>query len=111
MQKLVYEAMAYNFAKHIGALAAAAKGKVDAIGITGGLAYSDMLMGWLKEYISFLAPIYIYPGECEMESIYSQVKAVEEGKEQYKIYRKSHALKNNSYDRITRVQSTQYVAR
>lgn len=86
--KLVYEAMAYNFAKHIGALAAAAKGKVDAIGITGGLAYSDMLMGWLKEYISFIAPIYMYPGECEMEAIYQQVKAVEDGKETFKLYRK-----------------------
>lgn len=86
--KLVYQAMAYNFAKHIGALAAAAKGKIDAIGITGGLAHSKLLIGWIKEYISFLSPIYVYPGECEMEAIYLGVKRVEEGKEQYKLYRK-----------------------
>lgn len=86
--KLVYQAMAYNFAKHIGALAAAGKGKIDAIGITGGLAYSSMLIGWVKEYVSFLAPVYVYPGECEMEAIYLGVKRVEQGEESYKIYRK-----------------------
>lgn len=86
--KLVYHAMAYNFGKHIGALAAAAKGKVDAIGITGGLAYSKMLIDWIKEYVSFIAPVYVYPGECEMEALYLGVKRVEHGEEAYKIYRK-----------------------
>lgn len=86
--KLVYQAMAYNFAKHIGSLAAAGKGQIDAIGITGGLAYSDILVGWVKEYVSFLAPVYVYPGECEMEAIYLGVKRVEKGEEEYKVYRK-----------------------
>lgn len=86
--RLVYQAMAYNFAKHIGALAAAGKGKIDAIGITGGLAHSRMLIDWVKEYVSFLAPVYVYPGECEMEAIYLGVKRVEHGEENYKIYRK-----------------------
>lgn len=86
--ELVYQAMAYNFAKHIGALAAAGKGKIDAIGITGGLAHSDMLIRWVKEYVSFLAPVYVYPGECEMEAIYLGVKRVEHGEEEYKLYRK-----------------------
>ena len=86
--KLVYHAMAYNFGKHIGALAAAAKGKVDAIGITGGLAHSKMLIDWIKEYVSFIAPVYVYPGECEMEALYLGVKRVEHGEEAYKIYRK-----------------------
>lgn len=85
--KLVYEAMTYNFAKSIGALAAAAKGKVDAIGVTGGMAYSDMMMEWLREYVAFIAPIFIYPGEREMEAIYQGIWRVEQGLEDYKQYR------------------------
>ena len=86
--RLVYHAMAYNFAKGIGALAAAAGGKVDAIGITGGLAYSKMLMDWVKGYVGFLAPVFIYPGECEMEAIFMGIRRVEKGEEEYKLYRK-----------------------
>jgi len=42
--KLVYEAMAYQIAKGIGGLAAAAKGNVDRIILTGGIAYSKNLL-------------------------------------------------------------------
>lgn len=86
--ELVYKAMAYNFAKSIGALAAVAKGKVDAIGITGGMAYSDRMIGWIREYVDFLAPVYVYPGEREMEAVFLGVRRVEQGEEQYKLYRK-----------------------
>ena len=44
-------------------------GKVDAILLTGGIAYSDYVVSRLKKRISFLAPIYVYPGENEMESL------------------------------------------
>ena len=67
--KLVCDAMIYNIAKTIGAAATVVCGKVDAILLTGGLAYSDYLMPLLEERIRFIAPISIYPGEDEMEAL------------------------------------------
>ncbi len=61
--------MIYNVAKAIGASATVLYGKVDAILLTGGIAYSDYIISRLKKRISFLAPIYVYPGEGEMESL------------------------------------------
>lgn len=66
---LVYEAMAYNIAKNIGKLAVAAEGRVDAILLTGGLAYSKMLTDWIAKRVSFIAPVKIMPGENEMEAL------------------------------------------
>ena len=67
--KLVYEAMALAVSKHICALSATACGKVDAIILTGGIAYSKMFTGMIKERVSHIAPVVVYPGENEMESL------------------------------------------
>ena len=67
--RLVYEAMAYQIAKGIGELATVVKGKVDAVILTGGIAYSDMLTAWVKERVEFIAPVIMMPGENEMESL------------------------------------------
>ncbi|SHJ28715.1 butyrate kinase [Lutispora thermophila] len=64
--ELIYRAMAYQVGKEIGACAAVLEGKVDAICITGGLAYDDMLVGWIKEMVQFISQVLIYPGEDEM---------------------------------------------
>lgn len=65
----VYEAMAYQTAKAIGSAACVLKGQLDGILITGSLAYSELLTGWVKERVSFLGPVYLYPGENEMLSL------------------------------------------
>lgn len=67
--RLIYEAMAYQTAKEIGAHATVLKGKVDGILITGGVAYDKMFVGWIKERVEFIAPVYVYPGEDEMEAM------------------------------------------
>ncbi len=64
--ELVYQAMAYQVAKEIGACAAVLEGKVDAICLTGGLAYDKMLMGWIRERVEFIGDVRVYPGEDEM---------------------------------------------
>ncbi|MFA7578172.1 MAG: butyrate kinase, partial [Candidatus Muiribacteriota bacterium] len=70
--KLVYEAMAYQVSKEIGSLAAALKGEVDAVVLTGGIAYDkDNLVPWIKERVDFIAPVIVYPGENEMEALYN----------------------------------------
>ena len=67
--KLIYEAMAYQVAKEIGSCATVLKGKVDAIILTGGIAYSEMITTWIKERVSFIADVKIYAGEDEMSAL------------------------------------------
>ena len=48
------------------------KGQVDAILLTGGIAHSQYITGQIKDYVSFIAPVYVYPGEREMEALGTQ---------------------------------------
>jgi len=50
-------------------MAAAAKGKVDAIILTGGIAHDKDVVAGLKEMCSFIAPFTVYPGEGELEAL------------------------------------------
>lgn len=65
----IYDAMGYQAAKSIGGLAAAAKGRLDAIILTGGLAYSQRLTKHISEMVDWIAPVVIYPGENELEAL------------------------------------------
>lgn len=78
---LIYEAMAHNIAKFIGGLATVARGKVDAIIITGGIAHSKMFTAWIEERVGFIAPVKIIPGENEMESLVNGTLRVLRGQE------------------------------
>lgn len=84
--ELVYHAMAYNIAKEIGAMAAVLEGKVDAIFLTGGLAHSTILVEWIKKYVSFIAPVKVYPGERELFALASGAYRVLTGQEIPKEY-------------------------
>lgn len=66
---LLERAMAYQVAKSIGANAAVLQGKVDAILITGGIAHGKPIVDHIKSYVSWIAPVAVYPGEDEMESL------------------------------------------
>lgn len=79
--ELVYRAMAYQIAKDIGGLASAVNGKVDIIVLTGGIAYSKLLTGWIAEKVTFIAPVSILPGENELESLALGVLRVMRGEE------------------------------
>ncbi len=67
--RLVLDAMIYQIAKHVAALTPVFRGKVDAILITGGIAYSDYVMSRLLPQIDFIAPVEIFPGEDELEAL------------------------------------------
>lgn len=67
--KLVYEAMAYQVAKEIGACTVALDCEVDAIILTGGIAYSEVMTGMIKQKVQKLAELVIYPGEDEMTAL------------------------------------------
>jgi butyrate kinase len=77
----VFQAMAYQIAKEIGAMATVLKGTIDAVVLTGGLAGSAMLAGWIQERVSFLGQVLIYPGEDEMRALAEGVLRVLEGTE------------------------------
>ena len=67
--RIIFEAMAYQIAKEIGAAAAVLCGRVDAVLITGGIAYSDKLVNLIRERVQFIAPVKVYPGEDEMQAL------------------------------------------
>jgi butyrate kinase len=66
---LIHEAMAYNIAKFIGAMATVLKGVIDDILITGGIAYNPLMVQSITEKVLFLAPVTVYPGEDEMGAL------------------------------------------
>jgi len=77
---LVYDAMIYQVAKDIGAMFTVLEGEVDGIIITGGIAFSDLLIEKLKARIDKLAKIFVYPGEDEMEALALNGRLILEGK-------------------------------
>ena len=84
--RLVYEAMAYQVAKSVGEMATVLMGEVDAIVLTGGLANSDILVNWIQERVSFIAPVLVYAGEDEMRALALGVLRVLRGEEKEKTY-------------------------
>ncbi|MCE7699852.1 MAG: butyrate kinase [Methanobacterium paludis] len=92
--ELIYHAMALNVAKNIAKLAVVVSGKVDAIILTGGMAYSKMLTDWIRDYVKFIAPVKIIAGENEMEALAFGVLRVVTGEEKAKIF----SMKNISMD-------------
>lgn len=84
--KLILEAMAYQVAKEIGAGATVLKGQIDAIILTGGIAYNNEFVDMVRDRVSFLSLVMVYPGEEEMLSLCEGVLRVFKGEEVKKIY-------------------------
>lgn len=82
----VFEAMSYQVAKEIGACAAVLEGRVDAIALTGSLAYSQRLTDSLKQKVSFIAQVLLDPGENEMEALAAGAMRYFNGEEKLSIY-------------------------
>lgn len=84
--QLVYQAMAYQISKAIGELATVLCGNVDAILLTGGIAYSKDIVEWVRERVEFISPLYVIPGENEMESLANGALRILEGKEKVHVF-------------------------
>jgi len=67
--QLIQEAMAYQVAKEIGAMTTVLMGEVDAILLTGGIAYGKPFVDAVKKRIAHLAQVFVYPGEDEMRAL------------------------------------------
>ena len=66
---LYFNAMAYQIAKEIGQAATVLKGDLEAIILTGGMANSTRLTGEIAQYVEFIKPVIVVPGEFEMEAL------------------------------------------
>ena len=82
----IQDAMAYQVAKEIGAMSVVLDGKVDAILVTGGIAYNKGFVEFLKKKAGHIAPIGVYPGEDEMRALAMNGLRVLEGEEELKVY-------------------------
>jgi butyrate kinase len=83
---LVFEAMAYQVAREIGSRATVLKGRVDAVVLTGGLAYSSRFTDLIASRVSFIAPVRVYPGEDESGALAEGALRVLRGEEQPRRY-------------------------
>lgn len=84
---LILRAMCYTISKEIGAMAVALKGDVDAILITGGIAHSKRITDFIADHVSFIAPIFVYPGENELRALAENAFAVLRGERVPKEYK------------------------
>lgn len=89
----IYDAMAYQISKEIGAMATVLNGDVQAIVLTGGLAYSKILCDRIRRRVEFIAPLFIYAGEDEMTALAEGAQRVISGEEKAKIYEEEVELK------------------
>lgn len=85
--RFIYDAMAYQIAKEIGAASAVLKGEVEAIVLTGGLAYGKSFVSTIRSYIDWISDVLVYPGENELQSLAQGALRVLQGEEQSKQYR------------------------
>lgn len=83
---LVYDAMGYQVAKEIGANAAVLQGKVDGILLTGGIAYDKDFVQKIEDAIGWIAKVYVYPGEDELEALAQGALRCLSGEEEARIY-------------------------
>ena len=79
-------------AKYVASLAATACGKVDAIILTGGVCHSDVITGQIIERIGFIAPVVVYPGEDELESLAENGYGILSGKFEIKEYNRERII-------------------
>lgn len=86
--EFIVRAMAYQQSKEIGAMATVLGGRVDAVILTGGMAYCNLVTDYISEAVSFIAPVEIYAGEDEMMSLAQGALRVLSGNEEEKIYEK-----------------------
>ena len=70
----------------ISSLAAVVSGNVDGIVLTGGLARDQRVVKEISDRISFLAPVLLFPGENELESLAVSVIEALSGKQDIREY-------------------------
>ena len=86
MALLVREAAAYQTGKEIAAMASVLCGKVDAIILTGGLAYEETHVNYIRSMVDFIARVVVYPGEDELKALAFNGLLALDGKIRIRVY-------------------------
>lgn len=84
--QLIFDAFIYQMAKAIGAAGTVLKGKVDQIVVTGGIAYSELIVNAIKERAGFVGEFTVYPGEDELLALAQGALRVMKGEEEVMTY-------------------------
>ena len=85
--QVTIDAMCYQIAKEVGAMATAVCGDVDAILLTGGIARSEYITSEVTKRVKFIADVRKYPGEDELAALAQGALRVLRGEETAKEYR------------------------
>lgn len=80
--ELILRALPYKVGREIGAMCAALEGRPDAIVLTGGLAYSELIVNRIRTMVRAMAPVYVYPGEDELLALTQGALRVLRGEEE-----------------------------
>lgn len=83
---LIYDAMAYQIAKEIGSASTVLSGQVDAIVLTGGLAYGKEFINKITDRIAWIADVIVIPGEDELQALAEGALRVLRHEEKAKVY-------------------------
>lgn len=86
LAQFISDAMAYQVAKDISALASVLKGNVDGIILTGGIAYNKQFCSFIDQMVSWIAPMKVFAGEDEMSALALNGLMVLKGELEPKIY-------------------------
>ena len=86
------KAYCLSAAKYIAGIATTICGKVDAIILTGGVCHSEVITGQISERVAFVAPVVIYPGEDELESLAENGYGILSGEFEIKEYNRERII-------------------
>ena len=79
-----------SVAKYIASLSAVVCGEVDAIILTGGIAHNEAIVEEITRRVSFIAPVEVYAGENELESLAENGYGILAGEFDIKYYHPDH---------------------
>jgi butyrate kinase len=83
---LIRDAASYQIGKEIGAMSAVLKGEVDAIILTGGMAFQTSNIETIKSMVGYIADVVVYPGEDELKALAFNGLLALDGKIEIKTY-------------------------
>jgi len=83
---LIRNAVSYQVAKEIGALASVLHGSVDAIILTGGMAYQESNIRTIRTMVEYISEVVVYPGEDEMKALAFNALLALDGKIEIREY-------------------------
>jgi butyrate kinase len=84
--RLVLDAMLYQVRKEAGGMAAVLGGRVNAVLVTGGMAWSERVARALTDGLEWIAPVRVYPGEDELDALAEGAARVLSGEERPREY-------------------------